>query len=315
MDKTEQNYKKSGTLKSIHAYISRNKIGEIMVMKGIISPSDLRQALINQKETGSPLGRILVESKLVSKKQLSTVLVRQKILRFVASAIMCCVSITGVSRKSRAEIADIPAKISITQVSYQGNKISKYPSLFGSAEKKSNNLSAFTKWSDMFARFDKSLGSASSQKIIRKMMAELQTYKDLPLRNMAEKINTMMNKKRYIVDSKNWGKSDYWETPIEFMKYGGDCEDFAIAKYVALRTLGVSEERMRIAVVQDLVKNTPHAVLVLYTNNGAVILDNQQKRVMNASALRTRYRPIFSINRQAWWLHTVPTTTMVASAR
>lgn len=134
---------------------------------------------------------------------------------------------------------------------------------------------------------------------------------------MAESVNAMMNRKKYIVDNKNWGKSDYWATPIEFMARGGDCEDFAIAKYVALRALGVPEEDLRVAIVHDMKKNIPHAILVVYSEKGALILDNQLPDARPAEQIH-HYRPIFSINRQGWWLHTAPKgneNTVVASAR
>ena len=130
---------------------------------------------------------------------------------------------------------------------------------------------------------------------------------------MVQGVNRLVNENRYIVDKRNWGKSDYWATPVEFLKRGGDCEDFAIAKYTALRSLGFPEERLRVAIVQDTVKNIPHAVLVAYTDEGAFILDNQIKSLVDAER-KGRYKPIFSINRQAWWLLKTPNRTIVASA-
>jgi len=137
----------------------------------------------------------------------------------------------------------------------------------------------------------------------------------LPLDQMASKVNTMMNAKRYITDNRNYGKNDYWATPVEFMQRGGDCEDFAIAKYTALRALGVPENRLRIAIVQDLQKNIPHAILIVYTDGGPMILDNQIKTAISATRV-SHYKPIFSINQDAWWLHTAPkgNVTRVASA-
>lgn len=131
------------------------------------------------------------------------------------------------------------------------------------------------------------------------------------------RVNDFFNRRiRFDDDSAVWKQADYWATPLETLAAGaGDCEDFAIAKYVALRALGVSEERLRIAIVHDKVKNIPHAVLVVYTSEGALILDNQNKEVLSAESLRTRYRPIFSINREFWWLHTTPESTLVASAK
>ena len=115
------------------------------------------------------------------------------------------------------------------------------------------------------------------------------------------------------LDNRNWGKSDYWETPVEFMTRGGDCEDFAIAKYISLRELGVSEDRMRLAIVQDTQKNIPHAVLALYTDDGGVVILDQQIKTVFDAGHQGRYRPIFSINRSAWWLYSLP-QTVVASA-
>jgi predicted transglutaminase-like cysteine proteinase len=140
----------------------------------------------------------------------------------------------------------------------------------------------------------------------------LENFQGLSLKQMADRVNDMMNERPYISDKRNWGQTDYWATPVEFMKRGGDCEDFAIAKYAALRTLGVPEERLRLAIVQDTQKNIPHAVLVVYTDQGAVLLDNQIKTLVDAERAG-RYRPIYSINRQAWWLHSTPDSTRIAS--
>ena len=69
-----------------------------------------------------------------------------------------------------------------------------------------------------------------------------------------------------------------------------------------MRALGMSNENMRIVVVQDLNLRLGHAVLVVYLNNKAYVLDNQVDRVVSAERVR-HYRPIYSINENAWWLH------------
>ena len=145
------------------------------------------------------------------------------------------------------------------------------------------------------------------------LQVELGTMHGLSLYEKAEAVHDMMNRTNYITDNKNWGKSDYWATPVEFLERGGDCEDFAIAKYTALSMLGVPEERLRLAIVHDKAKDIPHAVLVVYTERGSYILDNQFETLVNAQ-YGERYRPIYSINREGWWLHTQPKATLVASA-
>jgi len=55
-------------------------------------------------------------------------------------------------------------------------------------------------------------------------------------------------------------------------------------------------------VVEDLNLRMPHAVLAVRLDDGVVVLDNQAARPMNAATV-DRYRPIYSINQEAWWLH------------
>ncbi len=314
--KNKETGHKTGIFRSLNLFIENNRIGDLLILKGYVSSGDLAAALLAQKETNKPLGQIFLEQSRISKYQLASLLLKQKAIRFAAAALLLCSSMGGVSKKAHAgAIKDVPARMSISS-SNDIDDLHVYPALFGADEKRSTNLKAFTKWSDMFERFDANLDDANTDKIVAGLKAELSEFKSSSILDMAHKVNDMMNKKKYIVDSKNWGKSDYWATPVEFMARGGDCEDFAIAKYVALRALGVPENRMRIAIVQDLQKNIPHAILVVYSEKGAVILDNQIKSVRPDRRI-AHYKPIFSINREAWWLHTTPqssTNTIVAAA-
>jgi predicted transglutaminase-like cysteine proteinase len=113
-----------------------------------------------------------------------------------------------------------------------------------------------------------------------------------------------MNRRHYVSDSRNWGVKDYWATPGEFMARSGDCEDFAIAKYLSLRQLGWSEDTLRVAVVRDLSLNVNHAVLIVYFDGRTWLLDNQIRRVVETETVR-HYRPVFSINEKYWWRHRV----------
>jgi predicted transglutaminase-like cysteine proteinase len=117
-------------------------------------------------------------------------------------------------------------------------------------------------------------------------------------------VNRYMNTRRYISDSRNWGVKDYWATPGEFMARSGDCEDFAIAKYLSLRQLGWSDDTLRVAVVRDLSLKVNHAVLIVYFDGRTWLLDNQIRRVVETESVR-HYRPVFSINEKYWWRHRV----------
>jgi predicted transglutaminase-like cysteine proteinase len=287
-----------------------------MVRAGYLKAQELRRALSLQAQAGRPLGQILIESGLVSRPQLARVLVKQHTLRSLVALCFVLGPLTVSSKKASADIKELPAGISLMQtvsLSSQFNDLASYPGLFGTDEERSANISPFTKWTGMLNRFEREMASPSSARIFNEWKANLHSIRSQDLRVMADKVNNLVNQIPYIVDSKNWGQSDYWATPVQFLRDGGDCEDFAIMKYIALRALGVPESRLRVAIVHDNEKNIPHAVLVVYTDEGSYILDNQIKRLVDGER-PGRYRPIFSINRTAWWLHTQPSATVLASA-
>jgi predicted transglutaminase-like cysteine proteinase len=306
---------KRGILVGIKTYLERRRLGELLVSKGLITPHDLKTALSIQKQTQKPLGQIFLESAAISRRDLSIMLWKQTALRTCATIVLGVASMGGMSKKADAGTLDEQLKnrvILASTASQEFARVAAYPALMGMGEKRSSNLKPFTKWTGMFARFESQIRNGSAKAAINDMEDQLEAFRGGSIKEMADNVNDLMNEKPYILDKRNWGSSDYWATPAEFMKRGGDCEDFAIAKYAALRTLGVPEERMRIAIVQDTQKNIPHAILVVYAENGAYLLDNQNKNLLNAETY-TRYRPIYSINRQAWWLHSAPGDTMVAS--
>lgn len=303
-----------GVFSRIISSLQRNRLGELLVLNGVISPQQLKEALGLQRSLNLPLGQVLVEQQVVSRNQLRYTLGRQLMLRCTATAILGFVSLVGFAqKKARADLPDTPSKIALS-VSDHFAQASYHPGLFGTEEERSTNLKPFTKWTGMFDRFERDLTRTASKDKLANWVHGLEGFKGLSLKTMADKVNRYVNDVNYINDSKNWGQSDYWATPAEFLSRGGDCEDFAIAKYTALRALGVPENRMRVAIVHDNVKNIPHAVLVVYTDEGTVVLDNQNKSLVDGDKMQ-RYRPIFSINRTAWWLHTAPSKTILASAQ
>ncbi len=184
------------------------------------------------------------------------------------------------------------------------------PALFGTEETRVDNHRPFPKWTGMLERYFDDAGAKPGVCISRffngchaKRWGDLiDRLKGHDLTRQLDAVNSFMNKARYTVDSINWGVRDYWATPGQFMAKYGDCEDYAIAKFLTLKRLGVDARNMRIVVLQDMNLRIPHAVPAVYTGSGITILDNQIKRTVQASAIR-HYRPVFSINEEAWWLH------------
>ncbi len=117
------------------------------------------------------------------------------------------------------------------------------------------------------------------------------------------RVNRYMNHYSYRSDQRNWQLPDFWATPEQLFDRGGDCEDFAIAKYLSLRALGFPAERMRVAVVYDRKKHEDHAVLLVSTATETLVLDNKYQRVVSWADTRSRYRPYYSLNENSVWIH------------
>jgi predicted transglutaminase-like cysteine proteinase len=100
---------------------------------------------------------------------------------------------------------------------------------------------------------------------------------------------------RPMEDLAQWGKVDVWSSPLVTFNTGaGDCEDYAIAKYVALQMAGIPSEHLRIVVVLD-VNGEGHAVASVRLDGHWLILDNQQMAMVEDVNARS-YRPRFVID-------------------
>lgn len=182
--------------------------------------------------------------------------------------------------------------------------------LFGTDERKSSRLKPFPKWTEMLERHENGDNTTSTacanlnggQCNIASWNSFLNSIRDQGRMAQINAVNSHMNKYRYIVDPINWGVPDYWATPLQFFIKNGDCEDYAISKYLSLRALGVPEDELRIVVLEDKNLNIMHAVLAVYNGDDIYILDNQIKSVVRDSSIH-HYKPIYSINEGAWWRH------------
>jgi predicted transglutaminase-like cysteine proteinase len=124
-------------------------------------------------------------------------------------------------------------------------------------------------------------------------------------RQRVARINQIGNRARYATDVTLWQSEDYWATPAEFTAIAaGDCEDYALAKYFALRELGMPADKLRITYVRLLRKGRleNHMVLAYYPEPGAEpwVLDNLEKRLMPASE-RPDLTPVYSFNDDRVW--------------
>ncbi len=101
---------------------------------------------------------------------------------------------------------------------------------------------------------------------------------------------------RPMTDLAQFGEEDVWSSPLAtFYRGAGDCEDYAIAKFVALRMAGVPAEDLRIVVLADTLRGEGHAVAAVRLDGRWLILDNRRMAMVEDMAFRN-YRPLFVIN-------------------
>lgn len=132
--------------------------------------------------------------------------------------------------------------------------------------------------------------------------AALRSAPQLPTVERVRLVNMVVNRRPYVLDKANYGVDDYWATLDEFAARGGDCEDYAIAKYMLLKEAGIAPENMRVAVVYDLALNASHAVLSVDIDGTRYILDNQVEEALPDSQVNY-YQPVYSVNERGWWMH------------
>lgn len=125
------------------------------------------------------------------------------------------------------------------------------------------------------------------------------------VRDKLNRVNQFFNKHlEFKDDMVVWRQQDYWATPIEFLRKGaGDCEDYAIAKYITLREMGVPASQLRITYVKALQLNQAHMVLTWYSTPNAIplVLDNLKDAILPATQ-RPDLLPVYAFNSEGMWL-------------
>ena len=97
-------------------------------------------------------------------------------------------------------------------------------------------------------------------------------------------------------DLAQYGQIDFWSSPlVTFAHAAGDCEDYAIAKYVALRLAGVAADDLRLVVLHDTVRGEDHAVAAARLDGHWLMLDNNRMAMVEDADVRN-YRPLFVLD-------------------
>jgi hypothetical protein len=115
---------------------------------------------------------------------------------------------------------------------------------------------------------------------------------------------------RYVSDFAQHGEADRWSAPLATFATGkGDCEDYAIAKYAALRETGFPEADMRLLLVRDRTVRQDHAVLAARLDGRWLILDNRWSNLREDNG-ELNFTPLFAINHDGVQLFAKPYAKM-----
>jgi predicted transglutaminase-like cysteine proteinase len=135
----------------------------------------------------------------------------------------------------------------------------------------------------------------------------IDTVKSKSGRARLEEANRAVNAAiRYVSDYAQFGEADRWSAPLAtFATAKGDCEDYAIAKYVALREAGFPEGELRLVLVRDRAVRQDHAVLAARFEDRWLILDNRRSDLLADSDVSS-FTPLFAINHRGVQLFAAP---------
>lgn len=156
---------------------------------------------------------------------------------------------------------------------------------------------------DILARLEKNYGKEAYQRglALKELLESLKDKREL---EKLVSVNQFFNQVAYVEDLQNWQQTDYWATPEEFIGVNaGDCEDYVIAKYFALKTLGIDEEKLYLTYVKSTKFNVAHMVLSYFKQPGSIplVLDNYESRILSADN-RKDLLPVYSFNVKALFL-------------
>lgn len=158
---------------------------------------------------------------------------------------------------------------------------------------------------DMLSRLKSEYSEQARQRgiALNNLLSRLQNKN---IRQQLDGVNNFFNQFIYRDDFSQWGIEDYWATPEEFIgEYTGDCEDYVISKYFALRTLGVADDHLYLTYVKAVKENIAHMVLSYFETPQSIplILDNYNPQIVTADK-RKDLLPVYSFNARSLFLTT-----------
>ncbi len=148
----------------------------------------------------------------------------------------------------------------------------------------------------LVANFEKKYGGQAVRRL-NSLLEMMEKQVGLPEDQIVINVNNFFNQLEYRSDIKTWNKSDYWASRLEFLGKGqGDCEDYAVAKFLTMIQLGVPGEKLFLTYVRAVGFPEPaHLVTTYYKEPDTVpfVLDNYNKKILPATQ-RPDLVPVYS---------------------
>lgn len=121
------------------------------------------------------------------------------------------------------------------------------------------------------------------------------------IRAKLNKVNLRVNKKTtYRTDTSLYGKTEFWA----IAQGKGDCEDYSLAKLKELLKEGIPRKDMSLATCWCVPgdNSSYHAVLIVHTNEGDLVLDNRYDSIKLAKNTGYKFHKLEDFENKRWTL-------------
>jgi predicted transglutaminase-like cysteine proteinase len=144
----------------------------------------------------------------------------------------------------------------------------------------------------------------------RQLLAIAEKAREHSGRARIDTVNRLINGAiRYTSDLEQHGRIDVWLSPLATLASGrGDCKDYAIAKYVALREAGIAADDLQLLLVHDRLVQQDHAVVAVRDAGRWLILDNRHSVLQEDTEIH-QFTLLFAIDDQGVKLFATPYTS------
>jgi len=129
----------------------------------------------------------------------------------------------------------------------------------------------------------------------------LANYLDAEQEKRIAAINAEINKVPYLSDQTRFGVADKWADPDDFVLNGGDCEDFALAKYKFLAQVGLPVSQMYVIGVHSRHSGQAHASLIVEQASTTLILDNTSDQPIGEADYQKNYTIAYALCQNGLW--------------